>query len=577
MDKVKAKNIFKLGLAAAVIYKGAKYALGRIRNLRLRNKAKEKLRKKLQVKLDIEGVEQEIENRILSLSAWELARGIREKEFSCVQVVSVYVKRAEDIGRRLGLTAEECFEDALKEARICDEEVQRGHFRGALHGVPISVKDQFPMKGYQSTVGLSWKLDYTDNETFILIELLKKHGAIVFVRSNVSQGMMWIESKNRIYGQALNPWDISRTPGGSSGGEGGLLASRSSPLGIGSDSGGSIRCPCAFCGVYGFVPTPKRLPKAWILDSKVHNNELFDQVIEFSYGPIGKCVQDLSLVIQIWLSEDLFALKPEIVPLPFNHEQYNSTDPFTVGVYLGHNKFPVAQCIKDSITLCANSLQPTCKLIPYTFPQLEKLAKLFNQLFGMGGNTNLFEVLNGEDPEDYYNLMIFSNDHPRITALIMKILKLAGQKRLTELYDISSESNINAYLEIFQEIEDTVQAVVKEWESLQLDCIVCPVVGVVAVQHGKAADVVPCLVYSFIWNLLGFCCGVVPVGVVRKGQGFFEDEFQDLLSKACGEVMDGSEGLPYALQVVGLPYKDEVVLNVMKRVENCFGFHKYAL
>lgn len=577
MDITKAKFIFKLVLAAVVAYKGSNYVLGRIKNLKLRNKAKEKLRKKLESKLNIEKVEQELEECILALSAGELARAIREKKFSCVQVVSVYIKRAVDIGRRLNLTAEECFDDALREARICDEEVERGHFRGALHGVPISIKDHFSMKGYQSTVGLSWKLDYTDSETFILIELLKKHGAIVFVRSNVSQGMMWIESKNRIYGQALNPWDISRTPGGSSGGEGGLIASRASPLGIASDSGGSIRCPCTFCGVYGFVPTAKRLPKAWILDSKVHNIELLGQIIECSYGPMGKCVQDLALVIQIWLSDELFALKPEVVPLKFDHEKFSSTSSFKVGIFPGHNKFPVAKCIQDSILKCADGLQSTCNIIPYNFPQLEKLAKLFNNLFGMEGNTNLFEVLNGEDPEDYYNLMIFSNEHQRITALIMKILKLAGQKRLVELYDLSSQANIKEYLRVFQEIEDTIQETIRDWEILGLDCIVCPAVGVVAVPHGKATDVIPCLVYSYIWNLLGFCFGVVPVDVVCKGQTGFQDEFQDMLTKACAEVMDGSEGLPYALQVVGLPYKDEVVLNVMKRIEDNFDFHRYAL
>ena len=349
MNITQVKAILKLIIASTVLYNVGKYAVGRVRNSKLRNKAKEKLRKKLEFKLNAEDVGIELVSFILSLTVVELAKGIRERKFSCVQVMSVYAARALEIGRKLNLTTEEYFEDALREAKVCDEEVERGVFRGALHGVPISIQDHFSMKGHQTTSGLSWKLDYTDNETFILIDLLKQQGAIPFVRSNVSQGLMWIESKNRIYGQALNPWNILKTPGGSSGGEGGLVAARASPLGIASDIGGSIRCPCSFCGVYGFVPTPKRVPKAWILDSKVHNIELMGQLLECSYGPIGKCVEDLSLVLQIWLSDELFSLKPEVVPIKFEVNKYNSSKSLKVGIFPGHEKFPVAKCIRDEI------------------------------------------------------------------------------------------------------------------------------------------------------------------------------------------------------------------------------------
>ena len=577
MSITQSKTVLKLIIASTILYSIGKYAVGRVRNLKLRNKAKEKLRRKLEFKLNAEDVGIELESFILSLTAGELAKGIRERKFSCVQVMSIYAKRALEIGRNLNLTTEECFEDALREAKLCDEEVEKGVFRGLLHGVPISLKDHFSMKGYQTTYGLSWKLDYTDDETFILIELLKKQGAIPFVRSNVSQGLMWIESKNRVYGQALNPWNTLKTPGGSSGGEGGLIAARASPLGIASDVGGSIRCPCNFCGVYGFVPTPKRVPKAWILGSKVHNVELMGQFLECSYGPIGKCVEDLSLVLQIWLSDELFSLKPEVVPLKFEISKYKSSKSLKVGIFPGHEKFPVAKCIKDAIIKCGQELQTTCEVIQYDFPQLEKLAKLFNLLYGMEGNSGLFEALKGEDPEDYFTLMIFNENHPYLMALLMKVLKLAGQKRLVELYDLSVEASIPGYLQIFQDIEDVVQDTIRGWENLALDCVVCPAFGVVAVSHGQATDVVPCLVYSYIWNMLGFCFGVIPVGIVEKGQAKFEDSFDDILTKACREVMENGEGLPYALQVVGLPYKDEVVLNLMKRIEGIFDFHKYAL
>ena len=150
------------------------------------------------------------------------------------------------------------FDDALKEAIQCDKETKNKKSRGPLHGIPISIKDELHVAGTVTTLGLAARSDNIILEDGLIVENLRRHGAIPFVKSNVPPLLMLYETENIIFGVTKNPLDIKRTPGGSSGGEAALIASRCSPAGIGSDIGGSIRIPCAFCGLYGFKPSSIR-------------------------------------------------------------------------------------------------------------------------------------------------------------------------------------------------------------------------------------------------------------------------------------------------------------------------------
>ena len=150
------------------------------------------------------------------------------------------------------------FEDALKEAIQCDKETKNGKSRGPLHGIPVSIKDELHVAGTVTTIGLAARSDNIILEDGLIVENLRRHGAIPFVKTNVPQLLMIPETENIVFGVTKNPFDVERTPGGSSGGEGALIASRCSPIGIGTDMGGSIRIPSAFCGIYGFKPSSIR-------------------------------------------------------------------------------------------------------------------------------------------------------------------------------------------------------------------------------------------------------------------------------------------------------------------------------
>jgi Asp-tRNA(Asn)/Glu-tRNA(Gln) amidotransferase A subunit family amidase len=137
-------------------------------------------------------------------------------------------------------------------------------------------------------------------EDSILVSLLKSAGAIPFCRSNVPQCLMLPESDNAIWGTSANPWHRGRTPGGSSGGEAALVAARASPLGIGTDIGGSIRIPAHCCGVYGFKPTPARISSRGIAVPRPGG--VSGQIaVKSVAGPIARCVSDIALVMRAWL------------------------------------------------------------------------------------------------------------------------------------------------------------------------------------------------------------------------------------------------------------------------------------
>jgi fatty acid amide hydrolase len=127
-----------------------------------------------------------------------------------------------------------------------------------LFGIPISLKDTIDIKGMASSIGSTARYDFKQPEDGAIVQVLKKSGMIPFVKSNVPQLAMTFESTNNLWGRATNPWDNTRAVGGSSGGEAALIAGRCSPLGIGSDIGGSVRIPSEFCGVYSFKPSSLR-------------------------------------------------------------------------------------------------------------------------------------------------------------------------------------------------------------------------------------------------------------------------------------------------------------------------------
>ncbi|OMJ65302.1 hypothetical protein SteCoe_38535 [Stentor coeruleus] len=560
-----------LGLLAA------SYAKKKLSQLSLKRKGQAKLNQRNSKTWQFPFVPENIKQYIISLSASSLAEAIRTGKVSSLQSVSTYCQRAYEYGRDMFLTAEECFADALEEAAKCDEELSRGQIRGILHGVPISIKEHICMKGYTSTGGVVWRLDYPDEETAVVVEILISEGAIPFVRSNVSQSMMWCECSNAIYGRSENPWDRSKTTGGSSGGEGGLIAARLSPLGIGSDIGGSIRIPSAFCGVYSFRVTPQRLCYKAVKTSLEHNIEYLGFVAPESLGPLGRSVDDLILVVRSWFSKKMLNNDETLAPIVFDEAAFSTEKKRKIGYFYSTPLIEAPVAIANAVKRCITELADKYEFVEFQIPNIGEISRLFAIFFNAKGLNYFEESQKGEKPEPYYALLITASKYPYLFNLLFSIIRKIGYTRISDLLEIDHLVTADDYVSKSRRLLELTDIVVKKWEELELDAVICPVVGSVAPPHFKTPEIVHTFMFSSIWNALKFPSGVVPVGVVKKDEAFFEDKFNDPVTWACDRFMKDGCGLPIALQVVSFPYKDEVALSVMKSIEEIFKFDQHPL
>jgi len=153
------------------------------------------------------------------------------------------------------------FIDAIDQAVSLDDNFAKtGTPAGILHGIPISLKDQFNVKGYDTTLGYIARAFRPATTDSVLVEMLQSLGAIIIAKTNLPQSIMWCETENPLWGLTTHPSNDKLTPGGSSGGEGALLALQGSILGFGTDIGGSVRIPSGLCGIYGLKPSVRAPP-----------------------------------------------------------------------------------------------------------------------------------------------------------------------------------------------------------------------------------------------------------------------------------------------------------------------------
>lgn len=205
-----------------------------------------------------------IENKVLVTPALKLSERIKKGQLTSEEVVEAFIGRIKKVNPLIRAVVDERFEEALKEARDIDKRLAAARngegdlsiLNLPLVGVPVSVKETIAMKGYSYTGGLLARKFVKADRNADAVNLLIKAGLIPIAFTQLPELAMWWDSSNPVYGRANNPYDLSRIPGGSSGGEAALLASAGSVIGIGSDIAGSIRIPANFCMIFGHKPTP---------------------------------------------------------------------------------------------------------------------------------------------------------------------------------------------------------------------------------------------------------------------------------------------------------------------------------
>ena len=241
-------------------------------------------------------------------AAW-LARAIRDKKVSSVEVVRAHLEHIHTVNPRLNAVVFAPAESALKEARTADRHNRRASALGPLHGVPFTAKDIFNTAGLPTTAGLRMLRANVPDHDATVVARMRRAGAILIGKTNCPPGGVGSDSWNPLHGGTRNPYDYNRSPGGSSSGEASIIAAGGSPLGIGSDSGGSLRMPAHYCGIAALKPTAGLVPSTGAYGLPGGLSDPRSQV-----GPMARFVSDLTLALPVLVGPD--GVDSAVVPVP---------------------------------------------------------------------------------------------------------------------------------------------------------------------------------------------------------------------------------------------------------------------
>ena len=239
---------------------------------------------------------------VIGAPAGWLARAIAAKKVSSVEVVRAHLDHIHTVNPRLNAVVFATAESAIKEARNADRRAKnRKAVLGPLHGVPFTAKDIFNTAGLPTTAGMRMLRNHIPDHDATVVARMRRAGAILIGKTNCPPGGIGEESWKSVHGGTRNPYDINRTPGGSSSGEAAIIAAGGSPIGLGSDSGGSIRLPAHYCGVAGIKPTAGLVPVTGAYALPGGLSDPRSQV-----GPMARYVSDLRIALRIIAGPDGF-------------------------------------------------------------------------------------------------------------------------------------------------------------------------------------------------------------------------------------------------------------------------------
>ncbi len=453
------------------------------------------------------------------LSASQMAEQIRNKQISPVELVEAHLARIEHLNPKINAFVQIDSEGVLVQARNAEAAVMQNQNLGPLHGVPISIKSSIDVAGMRCEAGTKLREGYIASSDAPLVSRLRNAGAIILGVTNTPELLMAWETDNLLYGRTNNPWDISRTAGGSSGGEAAAIASGCSAGGVGSDGGGSIRVPAHFCGICGLKPTPGRIPATGHYPQSVGPFAQLGVV-----GPMARTVADLKLLFEAMQGPDIG--DPSSAPVPVRWPDRNALKKIRIGYFEDDSRTPVTPETRASIRQAAEALRSSgFEVEPFRPEGLEKARQLWWKFFGVAGGMLLGPITSGHEAELSPILKEFNGwvaAEPPLTA--------------QSLLDTWIERDL-LRMQVFAEME-------------KFPVLLCPVASIPAFRHGerswqvegKTVQYLDAWSYCEWFNLLGMPAVVVPVGRTP-------------------------EGLPIGVQIVARPWEEELVLSVAEELE----------
>jgi amidase len=447
------------------------------------------------------------------MSAARLAEEIRSRRTSSVEVVSACLDRIADVNGRINAVVR-LADDARDRARDADAALATGGVRGPLHGVPFTIKDSFDTAGLVTTVGtVGWR-DRVPARDATVVARLKAAGAVLLGKTNTPEFTWSDETDNDVYGRTSNPYDLDRTPGGSSGGPAAIVAAGGSPFDVGSDTGDSIRQPAHVCGIAGIKPTSGRVPRTGHWPGFQGLFQSFTQL-----GPLARRVEDLELVLPIIAGPD--GEDPHIAPVALGEPGNVDLRTLRVVTFTDNGmRTPTPETV-SAVKSAARSLADTGATVEERVPpDLEAAWAAWDGLIRADGFAWLKRLITeaGTAGMGSYDTRGWVKIDP----------PLAGDE-LTALVERA----------------DAIRGRLATWMQ-GVDLIVCPAMPQPAIRHGESTADWFDDTYSDVHNLTGW-----PAVVVRGGTS--------------------SDGLPIGVQLVAAPWREDVALAAARVVEAASG------
>jgi Asp-tRNA(Asn)/Glu-tRNA(Gln) amidotransferase A subunit family amidase len=453
------------------------------------------------------------------LSAVCMAEQIRQKKVSPVELVDAHLARIEKLNPKLNAYVQVDAEGACRQARAAEGAVTRGEKMGLLHGVPISIKSSIEVKGMRCEAGSKLRAGCTAEQDAPLVSRLREAGAIIMGNTNAPELLMAWETDNLLYGRTNNPWDLSRTPGGSSGGEAAAIAAGCSAGGVGSDGGGSIRVPAHFSGICGLKPTPGRIPATGHFPTSVGPFALIGVV-----GPMARTVEDLKVLFEVMQGPD--DGDPSAAPVPVRWPVRDYLKKLRIGYFEDDGRTPVTAETRAAVRAAADALKCAgFKVEPFRPEGLESARQQWWQLFGIAGDMLLGPLTKGREAD--------------LSPILKQYLRWVAAEPCH-----TAQTLLDTWIKR-DEVRMQVFSQMREYPIL-----LCPVASIPAFRHGERS-----------WEIDG--------RTVKYLDAWSYTEWFNLLGTPAVTVPFGrsNEGLPIGVQIVARPWQEELVLSVAAELE----------
>lgn len=497
-------------------------------------------------------------------SAVDLLSALRRGELTSTDLVEALIARRRAVDGKVHAFTHHFDDQARAAAADADDARRRGILYGPLHGLPVTVKESIHTAGLPTTLGVKAQADEPAKDDAVVVKLLRRAGAIILGKTNVSQTLLFNECDNPVYGRTLNPFNPARAPGGSSGGEAAALAAGLTPLGVGTDIGGSIRVPAAYCGVAGLKPTLDRWSMVGCKGAMPGQETIRSQC-----GPMARSAADVALLFSALDGPAFHDLDPQVPPLEPGRPGQVDVRNLTIGWYDDDGFLPASPAVRRGVRRAAEALaQAGARVVPFQLPHGIELTYLYFAVLSSDGGRTLEKLLRGDAVVDQLKPLRALAKTPALAKEVAaaflgsqgevrleRLLRTVGEKRVSDLWSLTAERN---RLRL---------AMLEALEEQGLDVLLSPPHATPALHHGQSRDFSLGGSYAMLYNTLNFPAGVVPVSTVRPNEASREPP-RDRLDRVAAEVDADSAGLPVAVQVAARPYREDLVLATMLTIES---------